>query len=436
MVTERYRQLKALRFLKRKLGYNKTLVKKNHECRCLVILHLYYDSSWKEINEYIKSLSPYRFDLIITTTIELIPQETIDQIKAEYPKAQVIPTENKGYDLQPFFMVLKTIDLEQYDIVFKLHSKSTKRPFVYIYRQFFLRRDWFLNLYEGILSGRNVHKTIETLFNRKGVGIIAAKNLIVKDPKHKVNLINKIAAKTGRKMIEDYSFVAGTCFAIKAECLKPLQEMHLENEEYPPLVASRGMSFAHFVERYICSVVVANGYTIEGNSANVFRRFLLKPVTCVMNRYSSERLYNEDVDFDDEWFFWRMDNALIKYKFDDIRFSDMKCHLINEIFPFVEGAPYKYIKEGDVAGYEEYCKLHEANNLPLMKKERYDCLIESIRKNGYDERKIIVVDQHNVLIDGQHRACILANMYGEDSYIRVLKIWDLKRLFRWIYVRN
>ena len=63
-----------------------------------------------------------------------------------------------------------------------------------------------------------------------------------------------------------------------------------------------------------------------------------------------------------------------------------------------------------------------------MSKERYDRLIESINQYGYDERHIIIVNERNILKDGQHRACILANKYGEDSYVRVLKIWDLRQI--------
>lgn len=430
MVTEKYRQRKALRSLQRKAFNNESLINKNHDCKCLVILHLFYDNSWEEINEYLKNLSPYHFDLFITVTRDLISQKTIDCISREYPAAKITVTENRGYDLLPFFTVLKNIDLDQYDIVFKLHSKSTKRRFIYIYRQFFLRRDWFINLYAGILSAKNVHKTIDILYNQKETGLVAASNLIVQDPKHKQNLIRKIAEKQGYDFWEGYYFVAGTCFAIKAQCLKPIQAMHFENADFSPVASSRGMSFAHFIERYICISVHLQGYLIKGNSANVYRRMLQQPIVYVMNHFSSERLHDEDVELDDEWFYWKMDNRLITYKYDDVKFSDMTCDLGNRIFKFTDGVPYKYIKEGDSESYEAYCKLHKDSGLPLMSKERYDRLISSIKANGYNNKNIIIVNEDNVIMDGQHRACILADKYGEDASIRVLKICDIKRHIR------
>lgn len=428
MAIERYRQYGFIRNLKRKLFYNNSLVKKNQDCRCLVVLHLFYEKSWIEINEYLKSLAPYSFDLIITATKNRISSETFDRIKQEYPKAQILIMENRGFDLLPFLTVIKNMDLSKYDVVFKLQSKSTKRKFIHIYRQLFLRRDWFVNLYEGILSGKNVHQTIDALYNKEEIGLVAAANLIVRDPKHKENLIQIMAKQRGLACCDEYSFVAGTCFAIKAKCLKAIQDFHFENEEFESWIPSRGLSFAHFVERYLCISVLLQGYQMQGNPANTIRRFLLKPITLLMNHYSSERLFHEDIVLDDKWFLWHMDNRLIVYKFVPIQIKDIKCLLGNRVFRLIEGAPYKYISEGDISGYERYCEFHKDNGLPLMTKERFDGLIESIDKDGYDERYISIIDDQNVLLDGQHRICILANKYGVESYIRVLKIWDIKRI--------
>ena len=428
MEVERYKQHKVIRYIKRKIFYHKSLVEKNKACRILVVLHLFYEKSWIEINEYLKNLSPYCFDLIITVTKDRISQETIHSIKKLYPSVQIRVAENKGYDLLPFLCVIENVDLGKYDIVFKLHSKSTKRNYIYIYKQLFLRRDWFVNLYEGILSAKNVHKTIDILYNQQEPGLVAAKNLIIQDPKHKVNMIQEIAESRNLTFRRDYFFVAGTCFAVKSECLKPIQSLHFEKNEFAPMVPSRGMSFAHFVERYICISVLLQGYSMKGNSANSVRRFLLQPITLLMNRMSSERLLHEDIFLDDKWFYWQMENRLIIYKFIQMKFRDMKCSYRNQVISLADGAPYKYISEGDTAGYEAYCKYHAANGLPLMTKERFDHLIKAIEETGYDERNVILINSQNGLLDGQHRACVLANKYGLDSNVRVLKIWEFREM--------
>ena len=63
-----------------------------------------------------------------------------------------------------------------------------------------------------------------------------------------------------------------------------------------------------------------------------------------------------------------------------------------------------------------------------MTKERFDRLIASINQNGFDERKVIIVNSQNGLMDGQHRACVLANKCGLDSYVRVLKIQEFTEM--------
>lgn len=430
MVKDRYKQRRLVRQLQRKVFFNKSLVKKNQKCRCLVVLHLFYENSWIEINEYLRNLAPYSFDLIITTTDGQLSKEMLGRITKEYPGAKIIGVENRGEDILPFLAAIKDVDLSSYDIVFKLHSIGTRRRYHYIYHQFFGGRDWFVTLFEGILSAKNVHKTIDILYNQKEIGLVAAANLIVKDPKHRAILIRKMAEKEGLAFIEDYYFVAGTCFAIKAECLKPILDRHFEKNEFAPRVPARGMSFDAFVERYFGISVLLQGYLMKGNPANTIRRLLLKPMTLLMNRLSSERLFEEDIILDDEWFYWQMDNKVIKYKFDSIRFNEIKCIFEKNVSRMIDGIPYRYIKEGDVAAYERYCKVHRETGLPLMSKERYDRLIESMNQNGYDKRNIIIVNEQNLLKDGQHRACILASKYGEDSYVRVLKIWDLKQLLK------
>ena len=416
--------------LERIVFYNRELVKKNQSCRCLVFLHMSDEKNLSEINEYLKNLIPYSFDSVVTVLKGRISRETCSLIYRKNPEAKVKIVEDRGLDLLPFLNEIKSVDLDEYDIVFKLQSQSTDEKFVYAYRQLFLKKDLFVNLFEGILSEKNVHKTIDTLYNRTETGMVAASNLIVRDIRPIENLVQKIAEKKNLEFYKDYRFAAGRCFAVKADCLKYIQKLHLENNEFISTVSSRGLLFADFVERYLCISVLLQGYQIIGNQTNTVRRLLLKPITMLMNHYSSERLLHEDIVLDDEWFYWQMYNKMIIYRFDNIKLSDMKCVYGGKFIRMIDGIPYRYIREGDITGYEEYSKTHRESGLPLMTRQRYDQLIESINKNGYDERSVIIVNDWNCIIDGQHRACVLANELGEDSYVRVLKITNLKKIIR------
>lgn len=413
---------------------NEELIEKNKDVRILVILHLFYPKSWKEIKEYLANLSCYKYDLIVTYTKGKVSQDIIGKIKKFNPETRLISCENKGFDLRPFLIALKTVDLSKYDIVFKLQSKSTKRPWIYIYNQFFMRRDWFLDLFEGVLSAKTVHKNIDLLFNNEKVGLIAADNLIVNDPLHKVKLVQKIAKKVNLKVNDSYEFVAGTCFAIKSECLSNIQSYPWTDDDFEAVPLSRGLSFAHFFERYICAQVKSNWHMdLVGMKVRKLRHKFLAIPGNILYHFSSNRLLEENINFDPEFFYWLLDNRLLTWKYKNIAFKDIKyIDDKGNIMPFIKNAPYRYLKYGDIDAYKKYCEYHEEHGLPLMSIDRFQRLKKSIDENGYDERNLIILDNKNILIDGQHRACCLCEKMGENASIKVLvvNILEKKKLIK------
>lgn len=406
----------------RENNVNRELIKKNRNAKILIILHLFYPKSWKEIKEYISNISEYDYDLIITTTEGMIPNSIIEEILDFKQDTRIINCENRGFDLRPFLLALRDVNLDDYDIVIKLQSKSTKRAWIYIYDQLFMRRDWFLDLFEGVLSAKVIHKNIDMLLNDDTVGLVAAKNLIVNDPLHKVKMIQKIGKEKKLPVNDNYKFIAGTCFAIKAQCLKNIQDYLWTDEDFDPVPNSRGMSFAHFFERYICAQVESVWHKkMVGTNVRKIRHAILRIPGKILYKFSSYRLLSENIDFDPEYFYWQLDNKLITYKFEEVPFKKIMYSDHGLRIPFTENAPYKYLK-GDVEEYKKYCEYHKNNGLPMMSIDRFEKLRESIRKNGYDERHIIILNDRNELMDGQHRACCLCEQLGEDASIRVLKI--------------
>lgn len=423
-VRQIYRSHHWMRSLSRKieLKKNKELVEKNKRAKILVILHMFYPKSWKEIREYLENLSCYDYDLIITVTKGMINENILNQIKYFKDNVNIIECENKGFDLRPFLVALNTVDLEKYDIVIKLQSKSTKRTYLYIYDQLFMRRDWFLDLYEGVLSSKVVHKNIDLLLNDESVGLIAANNLIVHDPWHKVQMVQKIAKEKQIYIPDNYKFVAGTCFAIKAECLKNIKQYPWSEDDFNAVPRSRGMSFAYFFERYICTQVesVWNKKLI-GTDVRKFKHLFFVVPNKILYHYSAYRLLDENLKFDPEFFYWLLDNRLIRWKYDEIAFKDIYYRGSNGRRLFIENEPYQYLK-GNIAGYKKYCERHIKEGCPVMSIEKFEKLRQSIEENGYDNRNIIIVNKHNELVDGQHRAACLCYKMGEEAKIRVLRI--------------
>ena len=160
-----YRENRLRHSIKRRLGrmlYKKQIAR-NADKRILVILHMFYMCSWVEIKEYLKNLDVYNYDLIVTYTNVTYNEKVIQGIKDFKPGVKLVECPNVGYDVGPFLFALKDVRLDDYDIVFKLQSKGVNRARCFIYGQYFKKRDWFLNLFEGCIGEFTVHKTIDAL---------------------------------------------------------------------------------------------------------------------------------------------------------------------------------------------------------------------------------------------------------------------------------
>ena len=413
---------------------NARLIRKNKDRRILVILHLFYPESWKEIREYLLNFDGYNWDLCITYPDFLDEKpgfaEILEDIRRLNPRTTFFKMENKGFDIGPFLAAIKQTDLTGYDAVFKLQSKGVKRIFIYIYRQLFFGRDWFLNLYEGTVGAAVIHRTIDRILNEPGIGMIGAENLIVHDPAHKENLIVRRLKEAGIQVEKGYSFLAGTCFAVRPSCLQALKDLPYTPDDFVPVPSSRGMSLAHALERYMCILVEKEGLRIEGNKVLRLRRALKHPLEKLLHSISSERLLELPYIFDDEYFLWRLDNRFVRYRIRKMPVGELKYQMGpgEKILPLKETYPYRYL-QGDKSAYDDYCRVHEEKGYPAMTPERYDELIKSLSEQGYDKKHIILINELGVLRDGQHRACCIAHKYGLNHEIEVMEVENIDRIF-------
>ena len=405
----------------------KSLIEKNKEKRILVFLHLFYPESWKEIREYLRNFEVYDWDLCITYPDFLDEKPEFSEIREDIlrlnPRTEFFRFENRGFDIGPFLTALRQKEINDYDVIFKLQSKGTRRPWIFIYRQLFIGRDWFRNLFEGIAGAGTVHTTIDAIANDPSVGMCAASNLIVHDPPHKENMVIRKLADYGITVKKGYRFVAGTCFAAKPRCLQPLIDFPAALEDFVPVPPSRGLSLGHILERYMTIAVSQAGYTIRGNRVMGVEHAVHAPLEHIFYGLSSERLYDLPYVYDDEFFFWALDHFMVSYRTKKMRVGDIRYRMgkEGEVIPLSECVPYRYL-QGDTAAYEEYCRIHAETERPLMSVERYDELISSMKEQGFDEEHIIMVNEENIVKDGQHRACWLAWKYGLDHEVEVLEV--------------
>ncbi len=424
-----YRVYGKKRDRQRKKGIDKykSIIEKNKNAKILVILHLFYMCSWKEIKEYLKNLDIYNYKLIVTYTSDNEDKAVLDNIRSYKPDTELFKFPNLGYDVGSFTDVIQKVDLEKYDIIFKLQSKGVNRRRIYIYGQYLKKRDWFLNLFEGCIGAETVHITVDKLLNNPQIGLVAAENLIVEDPSHKQNMVKCFMAEKNIQIPSKYLFVAGTCFAVKAKTMKPIQELRLNVDNYKS--ASASFSLAHKMERVVCLVVLNSGFEFFGNDVLKFRRMIRKIdpfYRKVKNHIGINLLLDNRFKLDDEFVYFSLEHKMVKqYKLVEIPVGTIKRRWINEVIPITECYPYRYLVSGDPAIYDEYCELNKKHyNLDIMSRERFDNLMKSIDENGFFKENVIVINQDNIIMDGQHRCCYMLYKYGKDYKIPCLKIYE------------
>lgn len=235
-------------------------IKLNNNARILVHLHMFYPEAWEEIKEYLKNLNVYQYDLIVTHPDFLTDKTMFNDIRLFSPSCKIMCVSNKGFDIGPFIDIISKINLTKYDIIYHLHSKSISNRRL-VYNRLFIGKSWFQQLFSGCLGVFNVHKGIDILLHNKNIGQIAAKNLIFEDTTERQKIVIDYAIRLGIQGHENYKFVGGSCFGIKAELLYEIKNLKLDINDF---IESKRYIFtlAHAMERIISISVQNQGYRI------------------------------------------------------------------------------------------------------------------------------------------------------------------------------
>ena len=412
----------AIRWHRIKAAFGRVLfrrsIKRNRDARILVVLHLFYMDAWPSIKRYLENLSPYRYDLVVTYITGHYDPAVLDKVREFKTDVKFAEYENKGYDIGGFIDILSKIDLRDYDIVYKLHSKGIGRDFIYIYDQVFKKADWFLNLFDGILGEINVHRAVNRLMNKPEVGLVASANLIVEDPPHKKAFTRSRAAELQIPIQENYHYVAGSCFAIQAPLLSCIQDLHLSIDSFES--TKRGFfSIAHALERIVCACTEPQGKRLSGIPVQ-------HPRYCLERRYnrsiSAIRLLEDDrftVDYD--YFYKALEMyPVFSYEIKSIRLGDLRRYWEGKYYSLRDCSPFAYIS-GDKERYGQYAAENAKSSDFEMSPERFDGLIKSLEERGFDPKQLpLVCDVDNTIWDGLHRSCWLLAQYGEDHEIPVV----------------
>lgn len=213
--------------------------------RFAVAMHIYYPDLWPEFLETLQRLE-IDFDLYVTVTYRGDEtDELADQIREEWPGAQVVPVPNRGRDILPFFTLLNSGAFEGYDAVCKIHTKKSPH-----------RQDgdvWRRHLINDILPEDDLSELLERFVSDPKAAFWVADGQHFDDTKWWGSNLETTRHLLRRLEIEIdgsvLSFPAGSIYWLKPLTLGMLRSMNLHEGMFEIETAQVDGTLAHALER-------------------------------------------------------------------------------------------------------------------------------------------------------------------------------------------
>lgn len=247
--------------------------------RLLLVFHIYYPELAEYYLQKMKNIHSCRWDLTVTS-----PQPLSDRLKDEIlalnPGAVFLQTENVGYDLWPFIAAIKKVNLDDYDMVIKLHTKNEDGFSIVLNGINMNGRQWKEYMVNALIGDRKRFSALMDIFEKKtSVGLsysrqlgFISKRIFAED----AQMLDSEISRLGIVRRESH-FCAGTMLAFRACALKFLQDVRINDGVFEKSGLSHGgATMAHVYERLIPIAVQAQGYRYFPLYENLHRAVYFK----------------------------------------------------------------------------------------------------------------------------------------------------------------
>ncbi|WP_199707962.1 rhamnan synthesis F family protein [Teichococcus wenyumeiae] len=217
------------------------------------IIHLYYADLAVEFRSYLQNI-PGEVDLFISAR-DNFGQQQIERAFDGWDKGKVevrvVP--NRGRDIAPKLVSFKDV-YDKYEVVLHLHSKRSRHASV-------LDR-WRYHILENLLGTPKVVSSIfEAFRSNANLGMVAAAHF--EPVRHWINWGNNIDQASSLAERMNFSidkegvldFPSGSMFWARSAALRPLLDLDLQTEDFPPEEGQIDGTVAHAIERiyfYVC----------------------------------------------------------------------------------------------------------------------------------------------------------------------------------------
>lgn len=228
----------------------------------LIHIHLFYHDMWPELEQHLRSLPPELPSRLYVTLAEH-REETEARILNFDPRAQIILTENRGFDVGPFVQVLNGVNLDDFSLVIKLHSKRDM-PAGSRIGHVNLGGDRWRKLLLAFLQPAAFRRVLRAFEQDARLGMTGHNALIFRRCLHDCvyNQSAELLKKVGLP-VKDFAYIIGTMFLCRATLLKPIQQMGFTIQDFEPPDRRHPEALAYTLEALLCWVITAQGYKLR-----------------------------------------------------------------------------------------------------------------------------------------------------------------------------
>ncbi len=230
--------------------------------KLLVHVHLYYFEQLPYILNSLKNIVDCEWDLFVSVC-DFNPNISKSILNFK-PDAQIIKVENKGYDILPFLKIIRSVNLEDYDCVLKIHTKNKKNIFINLNGYKFTDNFWGEHLIDSYLKSKKIFKRNLQLIRTPDIGMVADSRFILRFLHTPDDNLFLDVLKNRFNIKSDYKYyLAGTMFFIKSDILKNLLTYQIDDDEFPSEQKTNDeATMAHVLERFFTVLTDYLGYKI------------------------------------------------------------------------------------------------------------------------------------------------------------------------------
>lgn len=206
-----------------------------------------------ELREYLQNLPA---DARLIVTVPRDASETYEQVRKSIPHAEVIKVANVGRDIWPFLVGIRSVNLDDFDYICKIHTKKSPHT-NFGYR-------WRTRLLRSILGSRERTDAIFRAFSLfPELGMVCCDRYVGTSLDRNGALYADFCHRLGITRFP-IRFASGTMFISRADIWKSLKEERSFNEDCFVVHAQTDGQPEHALERVFGALVRSCGYTIGG----------------------------------------------------------------------------------------------------------------------------------------------------------------------------